>query len=193
MSPSLPSPPAFSFAFSSSVSAFNVPASEFLAIQEGLDGIGAGALIFDSQDRLLILQRAAHDSMPNLWEVPGGACDGDNETILDGIAREVWEESGLKVSRFGDLVAPLNGLLFTSSRGMKICKYTFQAEVESTDVVKLDPNEHQDYLWVTEEECRSHNLRRENNVVEFRFTTPPQEATILEGFRLRMAAKSSGQ
>lgn len=184
---------AFSFALSSSVSSFNVPAKTYLASHGDYDGIASGALVFDSQGRLLILQRAAQDSMPYLWEVPGGACDLDDESILHGVAREVWEESGLNVSALKQLVGPVDGLVFfTRRRGLKICKYTFEVEVESTERVKLDPNEHQNYRWVTEEECRSRKMEDEGSVVEIKFTTAAQEATILEGFRLRKEAKSHG-
>lgn len=90
------------------------------------------------------------------------------------------------------LIGPGDGhAVFISSRKkLKICKFTFEVEVESTDVVTLDPNEHQDYLWVTAEDCLNHRLERDGAVVEFKFTQPAQEATILEGFRLRMEAES---
>lgn len=180
-----------SYTFSSSLATFAIPVKEYLALHPEFEAIAAGALVFDSQDRLLILQRAANDSMPDLWEVPGGACDADNESVLNGIAREVWEESGLKVSALGHLVGD-GQVFFTRKRQLKVCKFTFAVEVESTEGVKLDPDEHQNYLWVTEDECRSHQVQHEGAVFEFKFTTPTQEATILEGFRLRKVAKSHG-
>jgi 8-oxo-dGTP pyrophosphatase MutT (NUDIX family) len=186
-----PPRPALSFAFSSSVSPFNVHVKAYLASHEEYEAIATGALVFDSRDRLLVLQRAAHDSMPHLWEVPGGACDEDDETILHGVTREVWEESGLKVNAPRQRVGPDDGYVFFTRKGLKVCKYTFETEVESTEGVKLDPNEHQNYVWVTEEECRSHKVEDGNSVAEIKFTTPAQEATILEGFRSRKAAKTA--
>jgi hypothetical protein len=56
--------------------------------------------------------------------------------------------------------------------------------------VKLDPNEHQRYLWVSEEECRSHRVERDGALVEIKFTRPAQEETVLAGFRLRDVVKS---
>ncbi|KAI9771039.1 MAG: hypothetical protein M1839_002975 [Geoglossum umbratile] len=185
-----PPTPRLSFTFSSSVSPFNVPAETYLASHEGYEAIATGALVFNSRDRLLVLQRAAHDSMPHLWEVPGGACDEDDETILHGVAREVWEESGLRVSAVGRRVGPgEEGHIFFTRKGLRVCKFTFEAEVESTEAVRLDPSEHQNYIWVTEEECRRHRAGDGDSVVEIKFTTSAQEATILEGFRLRKAAK----
>ena len=128
--------------------------------------------------------------MPNRWETPGGAIDYTDETILHGVAREVFEEAGLRTSKMLNRVGPGDGhTVFSSRKGLKICKFSFEVEVESTEVVKLDPEEHQDYLWVTEEDCRNHRLEREGKVVEFEFTRQAQEDTILEGFRLRKEEK----
>ncbi|KAH0558706.1 hypothetical protein GP486_004645 [Trichoglossum hirsutum] len=123
--------------------------------------------------------------MPHLWEVPGGACDEGDETILHGVACEVREESGLKVSALRQRVGPGGCHVFFSRKGLKVCKYTFEVEVESTEKVRLDLSEHQNYIWVTEEECRSCKVEDGGSAVEIKFTAPAQEATILEGFRLR--------
>jgi 8-oxo-dGTP pyrophosphatase MutT (NUDIX family) len=185
-----PASPSLAFTCSSSLSAFAISVKEYLSLHPEFEGIAGGALVFDSQNRLLILQRAPHDSMPNLWEVPGGACDLEDESILHGIAREVWEESGLKVTALKRQIGPADGqVFFTITKGLKVCKLTFEAEVESMEVVKLDPNEHQRYLWVSEEECRSHRVEREGELVEIKFTRPAQEDTVLEGFRLRDVTK----
>jgi 8-oxo-dGTP pyrophosphatase MutT (NUDIX family) len=182
--------PSPSFTYPSSLSSFAISVKEYLSLHPEFEGIATSALVFDRQTRLLILQRAPHDSMPDLWEVPGGACDFEDESILHGIAREVWEESGLKVTALKRQVGPTGGQVFFTTGGLKICKFTFEAEVESMDVVKLDPNEHQKYLWVSEEECRSHRVERDGALVEIKFTRPAQEETVLEGFRLRDVAKS---
>ena len=185
-----PAPP-FSFTFHDSVSALNVPLKTYLTSHEEFDAIATGALVFNSENRLLIIQRASHDSMPNRWEIPGGGCDLDDESILHGMAREVWEESGLVVSSVGRKIGSAEGHVFFSRRGLRICKFTFEAEVESSEPVRLDPNEHQNHLWVTEEECQNRKAERDGTVIEIKFTTPAQEADILEGFRIRNAAKSS--
>ncbi|PMD66913.1 uncharacterized protein K444DRAFT_605891 [Hyaloscypha bicolor E] len=107
------------------------------------------------------------------------------------MGREVFEESGLRVSALSRLIGPGDGhaVFNSSTKKLKICKFTFEVEVESTDVVTLDLNEHQDYLWVTAEDCLNHRLERDGTVAEFKFTRPAQEATVLGGFRLRMEAK----
>jgi len=186
--------PASSFTFSPSLSPFAITVEEHLAAHPEYEGIAAGALVFDSQNRLLIIQRASHDSMPNRWEVPGGACDLTDETILHGIAREVFEESGLRVTNLKhQLEPPYDHTVFlTSTKKLRICKYTFETEVESTEEVKLDPNEHQMYLWVSEEECRSHCVEKGGERVEIKFTHASQEGAILEGFRMRKVVGTNG-
>lgn len=54
--------------------------------------------------RVLLVQRAAHDSMPLRWETPGGGCDDDDTSILHSCARELFEESGLRATTVGPLV-----------------------------------------------------------------------------------------
>lgn len=60
----------------------------------------AGALLFDSRGRLLILEPTYKDG----WTVPGGAMEDDGETPWEACQREVFEETGLTVTH-GRLVA----------------------------------------------------------------------------------------
>ena len=54
------------------------------------------ALINDYQQRVLITQRALHQSHGGFWEFPGGKIEPD-ETALSALIREVKEEVGLDV------------------------------------------------------------------------------------------------
>lgn len=71
-----------------------------------------GAFIFRKSEgptptprpELLLLQRASTDSYPNFWEPPGGSVDLEDETILHGLVREVWEETGLRVKAINEMV-----------------------------------------------------------------------------------------
>ncbi|KUI65029.1 MutT-like protein [Cytospora mali] len=186
-----PSPPA-SFTFPPLLFPFNVSKEDYLSkLNEDaatkLDHLATGAIVFsshhtDQQDRILLVQRASHDSMPNRWEIPGGAVD-DGETILNGLAREVWEESGLKVKNME--AAVWEGQMFRTTRGKRVCKFTFVVEAENSGEVKLDPNEHQDHVWATEEECRAKRVVRSEEgkgATKLVFTTAPQEAAILKAF-----------
>lgn len=78
-----------------------------------------------------------------------------------------------------------------SRRGRRIGKYTFEVEAAGgagiIPDVTIDPNEHQAYLWATEDECRA----RRKGDVELKFTSKDQEADILEGFRRRKARREA--
>lgn len=108
--------------------------------------------------QILLIRRAATEpAFPGCWEVPGGGCelgaDGDS-TLAAAVTREVREETGLAVTRVGDLV---NYVEFSGRDGRRWRKYSFLCHVPETEGgdggrVVLDPVEHDDYRWCTHEE-----------------------------------------
>lgn len=71
--------------------------------------VGVAAIVFDAEGRVLLVERAKPPSVGR-WTVPGGRLEGF-ETLAQGVAREVREETGLIVEvgalacvleRFGD-------------------------------------------------------------------------------------------
>ncbi|KXX82648.1 MutT-like protein [Madurella mycetomatis] len=202
----LPRPPpagGFSFTWQASVNGLHITEKDFLSTRPLIAAAATGALVFSKasgEDRALIIQRAAHDSMPLLWETPGGACDLEDETILHGVARELWEETGLRMKSVTRQVG--GGYTFITRSGLAVTKLTFEAEVETPvsaqgeqlfPKVTLDPNEHVRFLWATEEECRQGRVAAldsngEPEVVNVEFTTEAQKRIILYGFKLRREA-----
>ena len=68
--------------------------------------IGVFGIIFDKQRRVLLCHRRDYD----LWNLPGGALES-GESPLDGLKREVREETGLIVEVFkltGVYTKPVN-------------------------------------------------------------------------------------
>jgi len=57
--------------------------------------IGVGAVIVDDQGRVLLIKRGT-EPMKGHWSLPGGLLEL-GETLLDGVKREVLEETGLFV------------------------------------------------------------------------------------------------
>ena len=158
--------PAFNFRYDPSLAEFAVSKQSYLTDRQdaSFGYIATSTLVLDtkiaSEPRLLLLQRAASDSSPNKWEPPGGACDDDDESILHAAARELWEETGLQAVRFDGLVG--SPYFFTLSDGKKVCQFNFVVHVRSDGrtlpAVRLDPMEHQDFVWATEREIEARKV-----------------------------------
>jgi ADP-ribose pyrophosphatase YjhB (NUDIX family) len=57
--------------------------------------VAVGAIVFDDQGRVLLVERAQPPGV-GLWTVPGGKLEGA-ETLAQAVTREVREETGLLV------------------------------------------------------------------------------------------------
>ncbi|KAM0276732.1 hypothetical protein ACHAQH_006443 [Verticillium albo-atrum] len=155
--------PAMRIAYPASLEPFNRSVSAYLEEHyppNSHDGLATCALVFDSQNRILLLRRAAHDSMPGLWEPPGGAADEPDGSLLVSCARELWEEAGLlathivRVASQGDGIAP--GNVFGNRTGERVYrKFAFEVGVSGALDVKLDANEHDAFVWIAEGDIRS--------------------------------------
>lgn len=97
--------------------------------------------------KLLLLQRAAsEDAYPDVYEIPGGHAEDGDSTILDTVARETQEETGLIVKR---IIGEFEGFEYDSGKGPTV-QLNFVVEVEGGDApnIKMNPAEHQAFTWV---------------------------------------------
>ena len=121
-----------------SINHLAVSLTTYLHTHPSYGSVAVGACIFTSSNdevptgdspRLLLVQRAAAErGFPNLWEVPGGGAEDTDPTILHSVAREVFEETGLKLTRF--VCAVGDGCQFTTGGNCKWNKLTFEIEVQ---------------------------------------------------------------
>ena len=65
--------------------------------------IGVGAVILDGDGRVLLIKRAT-EPMKGYWSLPGGLLEL-GETLIEGVKREIREETGLPVSVADDPLA----------------------------------------------------------------------------------------
>lgn len=178
--------PVYKFDYDSSVAEFAVPKSAYLEAhpEAAFKLIATAALVLDtnsaSEPRILLLQRAASDSNPGKWEPPGGAVDEDDLSILHAAARELWEEAGLQAAHIGGPVGEPH--FFARSNGDKICRFNFAVYVRSDGgdalTAKLDPKEHQQFVWATEEQVRAGQA----GAVDLEFVREEVERTVLLAF-----------
>jgi len=92
--------------------------------------------------------------------VPGGAVEASDASLLHGAARELWEETGLVVRGVRRAVpaGPAGGhaVFFTLQGGTRVCRFTFEVDVAAAAAeVRLNPEEHDGFVWASEDECRA--------------------------------------
>ena len=170
-----------------SLSKWNIPFRTFLASHNlPWDGVATGALVFDARNRVLLVQRTASDSMPHLWESPGGAVDAEDVSILAGCARELREETGLVAARVVRLVTEGNAdeaqVFRNSTRTKLIGKYVFEVQAQDTETISLDEKEHSDFAWASKDEVEQEKMADGKAIP---FTKRFMKSVVLEGFRLR--------
>ena len=188
-------PPPFNLTYTPILEPYHKSARQWLTDNDKhYDGLATSALVFDAEGRILLIQRAAHDSMPNRWEPPGGAVDASDATLLDGAARELWEETGLLAEGCVRLVTEGAGrgpgAVFTNRTGAKILyRFTFEVVVAGWEGVSVDPNEHQDFVWASEEEVRAGKVGER----EIPLTNRQIRTLLLEGFRLKKGGAAAGE
>lgn len=96
------------------------------------------------KEEFLIIKRAAHDTHPNLWELPGGAVDlGEDPQYA--VKREILEETGLKTATLYPLTL-LNGHS-VSDTSMQVVRIVYLCHQTEAGSIKLSPDHHK-YRWV---------------------------------------------
>ncbi len=110
--------------------------------------VGADGAVFDSDGRVLLAQRADN----GLWCLPGGSAEvGEPPSVV--AAREVWEETGLRV-RPTRLLGIFDNRVFVSSAGRPHAYHlVFQCEVVGGELALS--SETVDLRWVDEPQAVS--------------------------------------
>ncbi|KAJ4987893.1 hypothetical protein SVAN01_06623 [Stagonosporopsis vannaccii] len=174
-----------SFDYPSSLQEYAIPESAYLSQHHDVHILCTGAIVFNSRGKMLLVQRAKDEkAYPDAWEIPGGKMDDTDETILHAAARELNEETGLTATRVVRKVAQFT---FPDGRPDKTwLKLIFQFEVEDSDAVVLDPVEHQNFAWASEDEVLNDVVKDGGTSLEY--ISPQNKDVKLEAFRLQREA-----
>lgn len=205
-------PVSFSYSIAPHLDEFSVPRADFAESHPELTNFVVGAFIFSRGDnnsappRVLLLQRALSDSWGGYWDFPGGSSDATDSTILESLAREVYEETGFHVSRVVELVSVDHWERMTPHRVRNVAKFSFIVEVDEAgtqvgrsssdegredvvqratiweDSVKLAADEHQAYTWATEDEVRE-SVEGDSGRFQFMGKEGRQGRNVLTAFR----------
>lgn len=111
--------------------------------------IGAKALIVH-EGKVLLVREAAYDEgvSTGMWDVPGGRINPE-EPILEGLQREVTEESGLKIEP-GEVLGVFETFPEIKGEVCHVVRVFYKAKALTTDVVLSQ--DHDTYEWVTLED-----------------------------------------
>ena len=97
--------------------------------------------LIESEGRVLLVRRAHWDTLPGRWELPGGKVDR-GEPLLEALAREVEEETGLMLAS-ARLLYTREMLVAASGRTVR--EYVYVAT--AIGAVSLS-REHDRHAWV---------------------------------------------
>ncbi len=116
---------------------------------ENYQKVAVHGLIKDG-DKYLVLHRSPeNDFMSDYWDTPGGSVE-HGENPIEALKREFLEESGLKVK----VGKPLFVYSYLSNPQRHQFQILFECELLEGEV-KLNPTEHDKFLWVTLDEMGS--------------------------------------
>lgn len=107
--------------------------------------VGVYGCILNSEHKLLILKRAAFDTSPNLWEMPGGTLELGEE-IQNGIIREIKEETGLAITPLYPVTA-LSGIS-KKDFSKQIIRIAYLCFIDASNQTVQLSTEHADFIWI---------------------------------------------
>jgi len=121
----------------------------------------AGALVVHDDGRLFFQRRAPHRRLfPGCWDVVGGHVE-PGETVEEALHREVYEETGWRVSVVLGLVGDY---AYRGDDGIDRVESDFLVRVDG-DLRRplLEVGKHTEYRWLTESELAVLDEHREVN------------------------------
>ena len=139
---------------------------------------------FDGVEKVFLPKRAdTKKFLPGVYELPGGHIDYGEE-LIDGLKREIMEELEMEVS-IGDPFAVFTYL--NEVKGSHTIEVIYFAKfIGSIDNIKLHPEDHSGYAWMSRDEviARHDEIVPQGNQVGHTMEDDPEYLNILHGFEL---------
>jgi 8-oxo-dGTP pyrophosphatase MutT (NUDIX family) len=102
------------------------------------------SLYVEYDGKILLLHRLPHKSQGNKWGVPAGKVD-PNETPLTALIREVFEETGLRVT--ADSIQFLQSV-YAQHPEHAFIYHMYRTKLATQPEITLSKSEHQDFRWI---------------------------------------------
>ncbi|HET6747166.1 MAG TPA: NUDIX hydrolase [Candidatus Saccharimonadales bacterium] len=116
--------------------------------------VGVKILIQNNNQQFLFIRRAqafAGEDVPH-WDIPGGRIEPE-EPLLEALAREIKEETGLSIDNSPQLQAAQD--IFVSHADLHVVRLTYLAHGEGKPKIS---DEHQEVAWMTQSEALSTSI-----------------------------------
>lgn len=101
--------------------------------------------------KILLLQ--TNERRGRFWQNVTGKIE-DHETFEEGALREAIEETQLSLDAIVDMIDLNLSFEFQDSRRRKVFEKCFLFILDETWQIKIDPNEHQDFKWISLSEIK---------------------------------------
>lgn len=110
---------------------------------EGIQKIVAGGIVLNKRREVLVMTRKPDDFLGGIDELPSGNLEG-SETILEGLKREIKEETGMDVAK---IESYLDHFDYLSGSGKRTRQFNFV--IIPKDASRVVLTEHDAYQWQT--------------------------------------------
>lgn len=114
--------------------------------------IGVSAIVFDDDGRVLLIQRNLPPAA-GYWHVPGGKLE-PGESMVEGVRREVKEETGLDVT-----IGPIMAVVERRQEGFHYVIVDFLARLDNPNQTEVKPSDDaRAAAWVAENELNDYPI-----------------------------------